>query len=126
MATVNVTGAGSAGNASIRIVHSGAFNANPVAVIRDDTVAITGSPLKVETVDLATGFNELTVPAGATAVSIIPPSDTSKVMTLKGVTGDTGVKLLASEGARMIALDSSATLGLAVSSEVVGVQLIWM
>ena len=41
----------------------------------------------------AGSFNEITVPTGANAVLIIPPTATHVAWTLKGVTGDTGIDL---------------------------------
>src|SRR5712672_2440886 len=44
-------------------------------------------------VNLASGANTITVPTSARAVTIIPPSGNITTITLKGVTGDTGVSL---------------------------------
>jgi hypothetical protein len=46
----------------------------------------------VDTV-LASGANTINVPTGATYAIIQPPTGNSIAVTLKGVTGDTGVKL---------------------------------
>jgi hypothetical protein len=40
-----------------------------------------------------TGFQAFTIPANATAVLIIPDSANAQTLTLKGVTGDTGIAL---------------------------------
>lgn len=42
---------------------------------------------------LASGANTITPPTSAKAVTIIPPSGNAVTLTLKGVTGDTGVPL---------------------------------
>ena len=50
------------------------------------------SPAAVEIVTLASGSNTITVPTSGTvptAVTIVPPTDNTTSITLKGVTGDT-------------------------------------
>jgi len=42
---------------------------------------------------LALGANTITVPTGFKGFTIIPPSGNTTLITLKGVTGDTGVPL---------------------------------
>ena len=46
-----------------------------------------------QVVALATGANTITVPTGAIAVTILFPAGNTVQVTLKGVTGDTGVAL---------------------------------
>jgi hypothetical protein len=57
---------------------------------------------------LNSGANTITVPTGATAVVIQPPSGNTILVTFKGVTGDTGVPLHKTQPT-VIALDSTAT-----------------
>ena len=52
-----------------------------------------GSVGTVTDVVLASGANTITVPAGASGCCIIPPSANTVALTLKGVTGDTGVAI---------------------------------
>ncbi len=54
------------------------------------SVAAVGT---VQELTLASGANTVTVPTGATAVLITPPAGNTVLVTLKGVTGDTGVPL---------------------------------
>ncbi len=51
------------------------------------------SPGSVVTQALASGANTITLPTGTTGVTIIPDSNNTVALTLKGVTGDTGVGL---------------------------------
>lgn len=44
-------------------------------------------------VTLAAGANTITVPSNAVAVTIIKPTGNTVTLTLKGVTGDTGIAL---------------------------------
>ncbi len=54
------------------------------------------SPAMVEIKTLAEGNNTITVPTSGTvptAVTIVPPTDNDVQLTLKGVNGDTGIRL---------------------------------
>ena len=53
----------------------------------------TASPADIELVNLSSGANTLTPPTGTKACTVIPPSGNTVLLTLKGVTGDTGVVL---------------------------------
>lgn len=57
----------------------------------------TASPAMIERKDLADGPNTIIVPsfndAQATACTIVPQTDNAFALTLKGVTGDTGIRL---------------------------------
>ena len=88
----------------------------------------TVSPGEIETKDLTTGFNALTVPtaggATAKAVTIIPPAGNAQTITLKGVTGDTGVALHLTDPTT-ISLGASPSIGLTVGGNITGVKFIW-
>lgn len=45
------------------------------------------------TQDLSAGANTITIPSGATCVMITPPSGNTQALTLKGVSGDTGIAI---------------------------------
>lgn len=51
------------------------------------------SPAQIQIVSLVSGANTITVPTGATAVTITKPTGNAVAITFKGVTGDTGVRL---------------------------------
>src|SRR5690242_2468757 len=57
----------------------------------------TTTPAQINIQTLASGANTITPPTvgsgGATAVTIIPPAGNTATITLKGVSGDTGVVL---------------------------------
>lgn len=87
------------------------------------------SPAEVDIVTLASGANTIaaSVVSGIvpTALTIIPPTGNTSLITLKGVTGDTGVKLHKTDPTS-IALDSTFTsLVLNAAASIVGVRLIW-
>lgn len=72
----------------------------------------------------AATFAAIVVPTGATAVLIIPPVANAGTITLKGVTGDTGV-LLNKTKPTVLALDTTPTLGLLCSALTV-ITLVFM
>lgn len=85
------------------------------------------SPAAETLVNLSSGANTLTAPvaAVATRLTIIPPSGNTILMTLKGVTGDTGVPLHLTDPTT-IGVDSTlVTLCLTAASAITGVRLIW-
>ena len=90
--------------------------------------ANANSPAQVQILTLAPGANTISVPTGGTAptaVLIIPPSGNTQLMTLKGVTGDTGVPIHKTDPTN-IALDSTcASLVLNAAGTVTGLRLIW-
>ena len=86
------------------------------------------APGQVEVRQLASGANTITPPqSGVTAkgVIILPPSGNAVTITLKGVTGDTGVALHKTDPT-MISLDSpTATFVLTAGGTIDNVRLIW-
>src|SRR3990167_419196 len=86
------------------------------------------SPASVEIVTLASGFNSITVPTGGatvTALTIVPPTGNTTNITLKGVTGDTGIQLHDTDPSS-ISIDPSVTaIGLTAAAEITGVRLYW-
>lgn len=88
----------------------------------------TSSPGQTDLITLASGANTITVPSGGSsfkAVTIIPPSGNTVLITFKGVSGDTGVPLHKTDFSS-IGLDSTvSTFVLTAASEIIGVRLIW-
>jgi hypothetical protein len=86
------------------------------------------SPGTIEIKTLASGANTITIPAGGTtpvAVTIIPPTGNVVSLTVKGVTGDTGVRIHNTDPT-VLAIDSSvATFCLTAGAACTGVRLIW-
>jgi len=91
--------------------------------------ANTTSPGQIDIVTLASGANTITPPAGGTtpkACTIIPPAGNSTVtITLKGVTGDTGVVLHKTDPCVVSLNSTTTTFVLTASAELTGVRLIW-
>jgi hypothetical protein len=87
------------------------------------------SPGQIQIIALAVGFNTITVPAvvgfTATACTIIPPVGNTNAMQLKGVTGDTGLRIHNTDHT-VLALDPSvATIGITVSTAITNVRFMW-
>lgn len=87
------------------------------------------SPGSITVQSLASGFNTITVPTSTgvtvTAVTIQPPTGNSTSIVLKGVTGDTGVRIHNTDPTT-VAIDSSVTaIGLTAAAIVQGVRFYW-
>jgi hypothetical protein len=57
------------------------------------TVLVQNGINAQQAIVLANGFNQITIPAGASEMAFIFPSTSVTTKTLKGVTGDTGIAL---------------------------------
>lgn len=87
------------------------------------------SPGAVTVQSLASGFNSVSVPSSTgitvTAVTIVPPSGNTTSITLKGLTGDTGIRIHNTDPTT-IAIDSSVTaIGLTAGATIQGVRFFW-
>lgn len=109
---------------TVTIVYTGDVGGTQEIAAADNTA----SPGSVEIKTLSSGLNTITVPTGGstpTAVTIVPPSDNTTSITLKGVTGDTGVRLHNTDPTT-IALDSSVTtFALTTGAAITGVRFYW-
>lgn len=86
------------------------------------------SPGQMDLVTLAIGANTITPPAGgSTPVSctIIPPAGNTATITLKGITGDTGIVLHLTDPTSIGLNSPTTTFVLTASAEVVGARLVW-
>lgn len=91
----------------------------------EDAADNSASPAQIETVTLAAGANTITPPTSATACTIVPPSGNTSTITLKGVTGDTGVVLHKTDPTSIGINSASDTFVLTAAAEITGVRLIW-
>lgn len=85
----------------------------------------TTSPADIDVLTLASGANTITPPAGAKACTIIFPAGNTVLVTLKGVTGDTGVVLHPTDPSSIGLNSASSTFVLTAALQLVGVRLIW-
>jgi hypothetical protein len=86
----------------------------------DVSIATVPTSVGGRTVVTVNGFSNLTAltPAAATAVCVIPPSANANTITLKGVTGDTGIALSKTQPT-VIALTAGATWGITTGASTV-------
>jgi len=115
----------SVSNRSINFTFTGDHVASPVIAAAQNSA----SPAAIAApITLAAGANTITVPTGGTTptcVTIVKPAGNTVLITLKGITGDTGVPLHKTDP-DSISLDSTVTtFVLTAASQVTGVTLIW-
>lgn len=82
------------------------------------------SPGMVDLVALSSGFNSIAVPTGATGLLIVPPSGNTVSLTLKGITGDTGLRIHNTDPTSLALHSSTTTVGITTSGTVT-LRLIW-
>jgi hypothetical protein len=93
-----------------------------------DAAVNPNSPGGVDVVNLTTGANTITVPTGGTTVTactIIPPSANTIQMTLKGVTGDTGINLHLTDPTSLALAAGVVSFCLTAASGITGVRIVW-
>lgn len=86
------------------------------------------SPGSVTLHTLAAGANTITAPTGGsvpTAATILPPSGNTQTLTLKGVTGDTGVALHLTDPTTIGLATSVTTFCLTAGGTVTGLRIYW-
>lgn len=88
---------------SVTSLPQGAWTVGPFTL----TPNASGNYVQTE-ITLASGANTITVPSWAAMVIIVPPSNNTQTLTLKGVTGDTGVPI--SETAPTLLSFTAATI----------------
>ena len=98
-------------------------NPSAAAAANTSSPAATAAPIT-----LAPGDNTITVPTGGTvptAVTIVKPAASTATLKLKGVGGDTGVKLHPTDPDSISLDPTQATIIINASAQVVGVVLVW-
>jgi len=81
--------------------------------------------VSTSTVDLASGANTITVPAGTTLVVVIPPTGNSQTITAKGVSGDTGFQLSKTKPT-VIAWETGANFVLTAGATITGLKVLFI
>lgn len=76
--------------------------------------------------DLASGANTITVPPGTNkGATIIPPSGNVETITLKGVTGDTGVSLHLTDPTSIALATGVANFVLTAGAAIADLTIVW-
>lgn len=83
------------------------------------------SPGSIAVTDLVSGANTITVPSDATAVTILPPAANTIGVTLKGITGDTGIVLHLTDPSSLAIASSVTSFVLTAADALPGVRLVW-
>ena len=86
------------------------------------------SPASVEIKTLASGLNTITLPTGGatvTSCTIVPPSGNTTSITLKGVTGDTGVRIHNTDPTTITFHTTVTDFALTTGGIITGVRLYW-
>lgn len=86
------------------------------------------SPAQTQLLTLAIGDNVITVPGGGSipvACTIVKPSGNVIAIKIKGIAGDTGVRLHGSDPDTISIDPSVASFILNVAAQIVGVRLFW-
>jgi hypothetical protein len=90
--------------------------------------ANAASPAQSQIITLAVGANTITAPASGTtptALTIIPPAGNATAVTLKGVSGDTGIPIHLTDSLTISLASGFTSLVLSVGTQIVGVRLLW-
>ena len=83
------------------------------------------SPGAIVVANLAMGANTITVPSGAKAVTILPPSGNTVVLTLKGISGDTGIAIHLTDPTSLGLGTSVTSFVINAASAVTGMRYVW-
>lgn len=83
------------------------------------------SPGSITIAALSAGNNSVSVPSGAKSVTIVPPSGNAQTLTLKGVNGDTGIALHATDPSSLAIASSVTAFVIAAGGTVTGIRFVW-
>ena len=89
----------------------------------------SASPAQSDIITLNTGANTITAPVVSgivvTALTIIPPSGNANSMTLKGVSGDSGIPMHLTDPTTIALGSGFSSLVINAAASIIGVRLIW-
>mgnify|MGYP001327104443 CR=1 FL=1 len=104
------------------------FTGDVDASLEYDAADNAASPGQIDIITLASGANTITPPTGGStplAVTIVPPSGNTALITLKGISGDTGIVLHKTDPCTISLNSTTSTFVLTAASSIAGVRLIW-
>lgn len=88
----------------------------------------TNSPGTSYLTSLTTGNNTITPPTGGSvpnSVTITPPAGNTQTITLKGVSGDTGISLHKTNPCTITLFDPTSTFVLVAGGAITGMRFTW-
>lgn len=109
-------------NRVIGIALTGDVNAPNLAYPAAENIVSPGS---IQVTDLVLGANTITVPSDAVGVTILPPSGNTIGVTLKGISGDTGVPLHPTDPTSIGLSAGATTFVVTVVDNIATVRFIW-
>lgn len=104
------------------------FSGDVVGVEVINAADNSSSAGSVEIKTLSSGANTITVPTGGTvptAVTILPPTGNATAITLKGVSGDTGIAIHNTDPTTVALASSVTTFVLNAAAQITGVRFYW-
>lgn len=109
---------------TITIIYSGDISGSEVI----EAATNQASPGAIEVRTFTSGFNALSVPTGGSvpkAVTIVPPVENTVQLTLKGISGDTGLALHLTDPTTIAIAPSVTSIGLTAADNISGVRIYW-
>lgn len=86
------------------------------------------SPGSIEIKTLSSGFNTITLPTGGatvTSCTIVPPAANATAITLKSITGDTGIRIHNTDPTTITFHSTETAFGLTTGAIITGVRFYW-
>lgn len=87
----------------------GTFTGSGPTINVNTTISVPAPVAGVQLIALLSGLNTITIPTGTKIVTVQLPAGNTQTVTLKGVTGDTGILMLKDGGYISFTPDSSVT-----------------
>lgn len=105
-----------------------AFTGGLVSSIAEASAANAGSPGSITIHTLSSGFNVIAIPTGGSSpvgATVVPPVGNTQTMTLKGVTGDTGIGMHLTNPSVITLATTTTTFGITAGGTITGLRVIW-
>lgn len=88
-------------------------------------ITVTTANGLTDAVNLSSGFNTVASPSWAVGCIFIPPAGNAQTLTLKGVTGDTGIPLHLTRPQWINLASAGADIGITAGGAVNDCEVIW-
>lgn len=104
------------------------FSGDVAASLAFAAASNSASPGDIDILTLSSGFNTITLPTGGSTVrgaTIIPPAGNAQTLTLKGVTGDTGIPMHLTDPSSITFASGATSFGITAGGTVTGLRIVW-